>query len=122
VQPVYRNFVYSRYLEYDAKKTKSPPPKSDVPETVETAGQWFPNAKRVTVRYGPYRLPGIHEKNFESIFLKVSGMTNTFQMGVKKPCDSCVLLALDAGLQNADGSPANTTTGAYLHHMGLVSK
>jgi hypothetical protein len=96
-------------------------PKSLVPDVQEEKAVWWPEAKRVKVRYGPFRIPPTGEQNYHSKVLNVQGMADSLTVGVKKPCDECTLLTLVADLEYADGSPANNSNGAWLHHVVLLN-
>jgi hypothetical protein len=81
-----------------------------------------PGAKRIKIRYGPVRLPGVGEKNFESQLLNQPGVANTLKFNAKKPCDgACLLLRLSAGIEYEDGSLADNANGAWFHHAVLMN-
>jgi len=87
-------------------------PATKVAQIQESKGIVWKEAKRRKVRYGPYRIPALSEKNVASEVLKIQGVSNTLNVGVKKPCEGqCTILTLSADLEYADGSPANTTNG-----------
>jgi hypothetical protein len=86
-------------------------PKSLVPEVQEEKPVWWPEAKRVKVRYGPFRIPPTGEENYHSKMNNVQGMSDTLTVGAKKPCDECTILTLAADLEFADGSVANNANG-----------
>jgi hypothetical protein len=97
-----------------------PEPKSLVPEIQVTQGVKFPEAKRVKIRYGPYRIPAQNEKNFNAIWWKTQGVATNFRMNIKRPCEEeCTILGIEANMEYADGTLANTTSGVSslnLHH------
>ncbi|KAF2672991.1 hypothetical protein BT63DRAFT_436803 [Microthyrium microscopicum] len=106
----------SNLLAYEVPKGA---PKSTVPEITETKTDMWESqhSKRVKVRYGPYRIPPISEANFQSTYMNVQGMADAFMFSAKKPCSGdCMILRLDADLEYADGSAANNSNGAWLHH------
>jgi hypothetical protein len=39
---------------------------------------------------------------------------------VAKPCSTCMLLGMNAGLEYMDGKDANTDTLMWLHHVRLA--
>jgi hypothetical protein len=56
--------------------------------------------------------PPMQEKNLESEILNVQGMTNTFKIGAKKPCEGeCTVLGLQGDIEYADGKPASNSEG-----------
>ncbi|KAF2431429.1 hypothetical protein EJ08DRAFT_660018 [Tothia fuscella] len=96
-------------------------PVSRVAEIQEDSSTW-PNAKKKKIRYGPYRLPPISEKNLESYLLKQQGLAVSLQAGVTKPStQDHVLLDVVAGLEFDDGTTAEVKDGAWLHHAVLVN-
>jgi hypothetical protein len=89
-----------------------PEPKSLVPEVQVTPSPLWPGAKRVKVRYGPHRLPGTGEKNWNNIMLSHPGIATSLKFGVKKPCDEeCMVLHIESGLEYADGTEATMESG-----------
>jgi hypothetical protein len=87
-------------------------PKSLVEEVQITQGVKFPEAKRVKIRYGPYRIPPQNEKNFNKVVWNVQGVSTSFHMNVKRPCEEeCTILGIEANMEYADGSAANTSSG-----------
>jgi hypothetical protein len=40
---------------------------------------------------------------------------------VDKPCQSCMILGMNAGLEYPDGTDANTNTKMWLHHMVMFN-
>lgn len=97
-------------------------PNSSVPEAVDEPAQAWKEAKRTKIRYGPYRIPPTSENNTESQVLNVQGMSNTLKIGARKPCEKeCTMLGLKADLEYADGSAANNSNGAWLHHIVLLN-
>ncbi|KAF1984921.1 hypothetical protein K402DRAFT_395291 [Aulographum hederae CBS 113979] len=96
-------------------------PTTDIPTRQMEKAVVFPQAERVKLRYGPYRLPSTDETNIQTVISNSSGMIDTYQLGVEKPCEDCMLLGLVAGMEYADGKTANTDTGSWLHHTVLVN-
>jgi hypothetical protein len=86
-------------------------PKSLVAEMQPEKAKYWPEAKRVKVRYGPFRIPPTSEKNFQSEMMNVQGMSTSFTPSAKKPCEDCTLLTLEADLEYADGKPAANSNG-----------
>lgn len=98
------------------------PPVTRVAEMQSEPAVVWPSAKRVKVRYGPYRIPPVSEQNLESEFWKIQGMSNAIKIGAKRPCEGeCTLLSVTADLEYADGSPANNSNGAWFHHAVLLN-
>jgi hypothetical protein len=40
---------------------------------------------------------------------------------VTKPCSQCMIIGMNAGLEYADGSDANTDTMMWLHHVSPLA-
>ncbi|KAF2665746.1 hypothetical protein BT63DRAFT_417281 [Microthyrium microscopicum] len=75
----------------------------------------IPGSKTVKVRYGPYTVPGARVPGGEGM------IENRPSMSVDKPCQNCMLLGMNAGLEYPDGSDANTNTMMWLHHMVMFN-
>jgi hypothetical protein len=70
----------------------------------------------VKIRYGPYKVPSSTRKNFVG---ESGTLFNYPELNVERPCQgNCVLLSMEADLEYADGSNANTANGMWLHHVG----
>lgn len=94
-------------------------------------------AQRTKVRLGPWTMPGINERNLQSMIMGTAGMVDKFA-SVPKPCTECTILSMNADLEYANGQsvegastfpedPANINIlgeratpdkGAWLHHTG----
>jgi hypothetical protein len=75
-----------------------------------------PDSKTVKVRYGPYKVPNTSKKAFTG----ESGMLwNYPDWKVDKPCDDCMIIGINAGLEYPDGTNANVDTGMWLHHVSI---
>jgi hypothetical protein len=96
-------------------------PSTTIPEVQDLKPILFPNAKRTKIRYGPYRLPNVTIDNWEKKNLNVSGMLNNIVLDAKKPCTECVVLGMNAGIEYADGTEADTTNDAWFHHLVLLN-
>jgi len=70
------------------------------------------------MRYGPYKVPNMGKKNPLG---EAGSLWNHADNVVKKPCDQCVIVGMNAGLEYPDGTNANINTGMWLHHMVLFS-
>jgi hypothetical protein len=92
-------------------------PKSLVAEIQSEPVKYWPEAKRVKVRYGPFRIPPTSEKNVQSEILNVQGMSTTFTPNAKKPCEDCTLLTVEADLEYADGKPAANSNGVSISYQ-----
>jgi hypothetical protein len=93
----------------------NPAPTLKVPEMEDAKAETWPGAKKRKVRYGPYRIPPTSEKNLESELMKVAGMSNSYTIGVKKPCEGeCTVLSVMANMEYADGSSADNSNGVSL--------
>jgi len=95
-------------------------PKEVQQEPVVASKQWS-SAKRVKIRYGPYKMPNTDKTNAESIVLGDNGMLDTGSLMAKKPCTDCLITWMQAGLENPDGLDANIDHGMWLHHMVMVN-
>jgi hypothetical protein len=88
------------------------PPKSLVPEVQTVPSPLWPGAKRVKVRYGPHRLPGTGEKNWNNVILNHPGIATSLKFNVKKPCENdCMILHIESGLEYDDGKEATMESG-----------
>ncbi|KAF2401142.1 hypothetical protein EJ06DRAFT_529296 [Trichodelitschia bisporula] len=88
----------------------------------EIASPDFPGARRRKIRYGPYRVPPTTEKSLESQWLGDQGMMTSIQLGAKKPCTTnCVIMKISGSIEYADGTSADTGTGAWFHHAALIN-
>lgn len=56
-------------------------------------------------------LTALQEKTPESILLGMEGVTNAFDYPATKPCEQCVLLGINASMEYADGTIAETSNG-----------
>jgi hypothetical protein len=67
------------------------------------------------VRYGPYTIPGATSSG--------PGMVhNQLRLAVPRPCVDCYITSFTPDLVYADGTEANMSTGAMLHHFVLGSQ
>jgi hypothetical protein len=81
---------------------------------------YHPGSKRTKVRYGKYRLPSVNE---DTVMSRISGEPGTMATGatrMKKPCETCSLTVLQAGLEYPNGTIADLSNGAWLHHVLLL--
>jgi hypothetical protein len=87
-------------------------PKSLVPEVQIVPSPLWPGAKRIKVRYGPHRLPGTGEKNWNNVVLNHPGIATSLKFNVKKPCEEdCMVLHIESGLEYDDGKEATMESG-----------
>jgi hypothetical protein len=97
--------------------TIGPEPKSFVPEIQVSKGTKFSNSKRVKIRYGPFRIPAMTERNLNYLMFDQEGISTSFHLNVRRPCDEeCTILGIQADLEYADGSPANVSNGVGDRH------
>jgi len=89
-------------------------PKSLVPDVQMSKSPDYSWAKRVKVRYGPFRMPPTSEKNLDWLMWNMEGSASNLRFGIKKPCDECTILRIDSGIEYADGSSANITNQVIL--------
>jgi hypothetical protein len=100
------------------------PPVSRIPHIQEAkVAVWKSRTGAVArkVRYGPYRIPPVNEKNAASEVLHIRGVSNTFKFNVSKPCEGdCTILTLSADLEYEDGTAATTQNGVSDHVVFLL--
>jgi hypothetical protein len=75
----------------------------------------IPGAKSVKIRYGPYTVPAPAVAGGEGM------VWNSPSPSIDKPCSKCMIVGMNAGLEFADGSDANTDSKMWLHHMVLFN-
>ncbi|KAF1988726.1 hypothetical protein K402DRAFT_391439 [Aulographum hederae CBS 113979] len=93
-------------------------PGGKAPETQELPSRFFPESKRIKIRYGPYQLPSIDDVGLGTILSGEKGTLSTMAVNMKKPCDGkCGLLSAQASLEYTNGTEANVDTGSWLHHV-----
>jgi hypothetical protein len=80
-----------------------------------------PAVKRTKVRYGPYKLPSIKSTTLMSSLTGEAGTMSTIAQRMKKPCENCGLVTSQAGLEYADGTVADNSNGAWLHHVVFLA-
>jgi hypothetical protein len=98
--------------EYTSSNSPSKPPSTKVAEVQDSRSEAWEKATRRKVRYGPYRVPPVSEKNMESETMHIRGMTSTLRMKAKKPCETdCTVLSLFSNLEYADGTAAEVSNG-----------
>jgi hypothetical protein len=69
-----------------------------------------PGSKTVKLRYGPYKVPNASK----------GGMVwNNPDMSVEKPCQDCMIIGMNAGLEYPNGTNANIDSGMWLHHVSI---
>jgi hypothetical protein len=95
--------------------SSSTPPVSRLPQIQPAPVKvWKSQSGAVSrkVRYGPYRIPPVNEKNAASEILHIRGVSNTMKFNVTKPCEGqCTILTLSADLEYEDGAAATTENG-----------
>jgi hypothetical protein len=107
-------------LQLDGAESKAP--QATVKQIQESKGVVYKDAIRRKVRYGPYRVPPVSERNVASEVLKIQGVSNTLTVNVTKPCTGgCTVLQLSADLEYADGKSASEGNNAWLHHITLLN-
>jgi hypothetical protein len=84
----------------------------------------------VKLRYGPFTIPAADQPGTGLSFAQpLLGLTpekgmiwNQPVAGVAVPCQDCYLTRMVAGLEYQNGSDANISNGAWLHHMVLMNQ
>jgi hypothetical protein len=103
-------------------KQRNEPPKSLVSDFQEQKAVDYPHAKRVKIRYGPFRAPPRSEKSEASDLWNTPGLASAVVYNQKRPCEGqCAILTLYSDLEYADGSLANDTTGVSHQCYGSLS-
>jgi hypothetical protein len=75
------------------------------------------DSKTVKIRYGPFKVPNASKKN---MFGEAGSLFNWPMPNQEKPCSGeCLMLGLNADLEYADGTNANTGNGMWLHHVSI---
>jgi hypothetical protein len=72
-------------------------------------------SKSVKIRYGPFTVRGGGANGGEGM------IWNQPTPKIAKPCSSCMIVAMNAGLEYMDGKDANTDSLMWLHHMVLFN-
>lgn len=72
------------------------------------------------IRYGKWTIPSVSDKTAMSLLSGEAGTMQNVKLNMKKPCEDCGLTLMQAGLEYADGTVANTDSGAWLHHIVLL--
>lgn len=72
------------------------------------------------IRYGKWTIPSVSDKTAMSMLSGEAGTMQNVKLNMKKPCEDCGLTLMQAGLEYADGTVANTDSGAWLHHIVLL--
>jgi hypothetical protein len=88
---------------------KANAPKSLVKDIQKTKSPLYPEATRVKVRTGPYRMQPTTEKNVDWLLWNMEGAAQHIRYAVSKPCNQCMILRVESDIEYADGSPANLT-------------
>jgi Stress up-regulated Nod 19 len=78
-----------------------------------------PIGTKRTIRYGPFTIPGAPTNPDGTHGHAHTG--NMFQFGIQKPCSDCFVTSLAADLVYADGTQANWSNDAQLHHMVMFN-
>ncbi|RDI77801.1 hypothetical protein Vi05172_g12242 [Venturia inaequalis] len=81
---------------------------------------YAPGIKRTKIRYGKWTIPSVSDKTAMSLLSGEAGTMQNVKLNMKKPCEDCGLTLMQAGLEYADGTVANTDSGAWLHHIVLL--
>ncbi|QDS75297.1 hypothetical protein FKW77_001278 [Venturia effusa] len=106
-----RDEDFAKYIKRDARSATLTPKIQPLTARVKRIA----NSKTVKIRYGPYNVPAPRVPGGE-------GMINNMPTpSVDKPCQDCMILGMNAGLEYPDGSDANTDTKMWLHHMVMFN-
>ncbi|KAF1813274.1 hypothetical protein P152DRAFT_481382 [Eremomyces bilateralis CBS 781.70] len=113
-----KSFLPLLSLAISASATAIPAlePRQTAAEVQSLPAKYFPDSQRVKIRYGPFQLPSSEQRSV----IGESGTMSTIRTNLRKPCTDCGLTAAQAGLEYADGSPADVGTGAWLHHVVML--
>lgn len=74
-------------------------------------------SESVMIRYGPYKVPNMGQKN---IMGEGGALWNYPDRNIEKPCEECIIVGMNAGLEYPDGRNANIDSNQWLHHVGLI--
>lgn len=76
---------------------------------------FFPEyeSQRVQICYGPFKIPGSSQDN---------GMKNFKTQNARAPCEDCLIIWMQAGLEYLDGTDASVEDGMWLHHTVLYNE
>jgi hypothetical protein len=76
----------------------------------ETSTFPVPGAKKIVMRHGPYKVPGMSKKSTSGH----AGMLESYiDKQIEKPCSNCNILRQVGGLEYADAKNANIDTGMW---------
>jgi hypothetical protein len=82
-------------------------------------------SEKVRIRYGPFSVVGdevLEPKALLQIGTRSKGKHTSLTAFVKKPCTNCTIIAMQAGMETADGKDANVDRGYMLHHSMLLNE
>jgi hypothetical protein len=79
----------------------------------------IPGSKSVKVRYGPYKVPNMGHKNALG---EAGALWNYPDKQIEKPCEECIIVGINAGLEYPDGKTANIDSNMWLHHASPVQQ
>ncbi|TID27951.1 Diphthamide biosynthesis protein 2 [Venturia nashicola] len=79
-----------------------------------TRAKSIPGSESVKIRYGPYNVPNMNHKN---IMGEAGMLWNYPDKQVEKPCQECVIVGMNAGLEYPNGRSANIDNNQWLHHF-----
>ena len=88
---------------------KVPDPSGAAPKRVQIAARHpiVLGSKTIKLRYGPYKVS------------KASMVWNNIDVSVDKPCQDCMIIGMNAGLEYPNGTNANIDSGMWLHHVSI---
>ena len=93
----------------------------EIQELVPLFTDYAPGLKRVKIRYGKYTLPKVSATTLSSMLTGEQGTLSTIAISMKKPCDECSLVTMQAGLEYQNGSLAEPSNGGWLHHVVMIA-
>lgn len=76
-------------------------------------------SKSIKVRYGPYKVPNMGHKNALG---EGGALWNYPDKQIEKPCEECVIVGMNAGLEYPDGKNANIDSNMWLHHVSATKQ
>jgi hypothetical protein len=101
------------------KPPPPPPPVVSVGDPIfgpNPAIEGTAGARETKVSYGPWTVPAATGTGHDQM-----GMIDDIKFAIPRPCTDCWITAAIPQLKNADGTVANTDTGAWLHHFAFFN-
>ena len=112
--------LFRTYIHPDQLKSRDIAPETHV--LPPRSNSYYNGSKRTKVHYGPYSLPAISSMALSSWLTGEQGTMSGITMWIKTPCEGpSNLLCAQEGLEYANGTEADLTTSARLHHIVVLA-